>query len=63
MRFPEGSEYVRITREREQVIRKAAEGTRVKLAISLVSCVVRTLDGRSAIPREFVRVLGGVRSG
>ena len=52
-----------MTREREQVIRKAAEGTRVKLAISLVSCVVRTLDGRSAIPREFVRVLGGVRSG
>jgi len=63
MRFPEGTEYVRITREREQVSRKAAEGTRVKLAISLVSCDVRTLEGRGAIPREFVRVLGGMGSG
>ena len=47
MRFPEGREYVRMTREREQVIRKAPEGTRVRLAISLVSFVVRMLEGRT----------------
>ena len=37
-RLPEGREYVRIMRDREQVTRKAPDGTRVSVVIDSVSC-------------------------